>query len=104
MDVLKSTPAGAVTVKLPSLTAATTTRRQAGSRPLRGQARPHSGSSRRPVAGCPARLPLGHPVEHWFDVDDRGAVERFELADLDPQALDGEDLGPVHADRVGPVG
>ena len=51
-----------------------------------------------------ARLPLGHLVEHWFDVDHRGAVERFELADLDPQALDGEDLGPVHADRVGAVG
>jgi hypothetical protein len=44
------------------------------------------------------------PVEHRFDVDDRGAVERFEFADQDPQALDGENLGPVQADWVGPVG
>ena len=53
---------------------------------------------------APARLTLDHQVKHRFDVDDRGTVERFELADLDPQALDGEDLGPVHADRIGPVG
>ena len=50
------------------------------------------------------RLPFGPRVEHWFDVDDRGVVERFEPADQDPQALHGEDLGPVQADRVGPVG
>jgi hypothetical protein len=47
-----------------------------------------------------ARLPFGIWVEHRFDVDHRGAVERFELADQDPQTLDGEDLGPVQADRV----
>lgn len=50
------------------------------------------------------RLPFGCWVEYWFDVDHRGAVERFEFADQDPQALDREDLGPVQADRVGPVG
>ena len=43
-------------------------------------------------------------VEYWFDVDHRGAVERFEFADQDPQALDREDLGPVQADRVGRLG
>jgi len=58
--------------------------------------------ARKPAAR--GRLAFGHRVEHWFDVDDRGVVERFELADQDPQALDGEDLGPVQADRVGPVG
>jgi hypothetical protein len=31
-------------------------------------------------------------------------VEPFEFADQDRQALDGEDLGPVQADRLGPVG
>src|SRR5262245_9900861 len=51
-----------------------------------------------------AWLPLGHWVDHWLDVDDRGAVERFELVELDPQALDGEDLGPVEADWVRSVG
>ena len=49
------------------------------------------------------RLPFGRGVECWFDVKD-WAVERFEFADQDRQALDGEDLGPVQADRVGPVG
>src|SRR5690242_4139058 len=59
------------------------------------------------VAGTPAKLPdrawlaLGGRVDYWLNVDDRGAVERFELADLDPQSFDGEYLGPVQADRVG---
>lgn len=40
-----------------------------------------------------ARLLLGHQVKHWLMSITGGAVERLEFADLDPQALDGEDLG-----------
>jgi hypothetical protein len=49
-------------------------------------------------------LSLGDPVEDRFDVEDGGAVNRFEVADPESQAVDGQDLDPVEADRVGPVG
>jgi hypothetical protein len=51
-----------------------------------------------------AALAFGRRIEHRLDVQHRGAVERFERADLDAQPVDGEDHHPVQADRVGPVG
>lgn len=49
-------------------------------------------------------LSLGDWVEDRFDVEDRCVVNRFEAADQEPQAVDGDDLDSVEADRVGPVG
>lgn len=44
-------------------------------------------------------LSLGGRVEDRFDVEDRGAVDRFEVSDQESQAVDGHDLDPVEADR-----
>ena len=49
-------------------------------------------------------LSLGDPVEDRFDVEDGGAVNRFEVADPESQTVDGQDLDPVEADRVGRLG
>lgn len=59
---------------------------------------------RKHLVGMRSASTLGYWVEYRLDVDYGGAVERFEFADQDPQALHGEDLGPVQADWVGPVG
>ena len=40
-------------------------------------------------------LSLGDPVEDRFDVEDGGAVNRFEVADPESQTVDGQDLDPV---------
>lgn len=53
-----------------------------------------------------SRLPLGHRVEDWLDVEDRGAVERFEVADLDSQAggiVSGDGAQLVAAGAVKPA-
>src|SRR3954451_24154285 len=42
--------------------------------------------------------------EEGFEVQDRGCVEGFEVADVDTRAVDGEDVHVMQADRVGPVG
>ena len=60
--------------------------------------------NRKHLVGMRSASTLGYWVEYRLDVDYGGAVERFEFADQDPQALHGEDLGPVQADWVGPVG
>ena len=49
-------------------------------------------------------LSLGDRVEDRFDVEDGGAVNRFDGTDQKPQAVGGHDLDPMEADRVGPVG
>ena len=46
-------------------------------------------------------LPFDGRVEDRFDVSDRSTVQRFQVADVNPQAVDGEDLDAVQADRVG---
>ena len=43
-------------------------------------------------------------AEQWLHVEDRGAVEGFEVADLDARAVDGGDLDAVQADGVRAVG
>ena len=42
--------------------------------------------------------------EHRLQVEDRGAVEGFQVPDVDPGAADLEHLDVVQADRVGTVG
>src|SRR5919106_6779403 len=42
-------------------------------------------------------------AEHRLQVDDRRAVQRFEVAHPDSAALDGSDLHPVQPDRIGSV-
>lgn len=54
-----------------------------------------------PRPRVPGSPPLG---QHRLQVDDRGAVERLEVAHVHPGALDGEDLDVVEPDRVRPVG
>jgi hypothetical protein len=42
-------------------------------------------------------------LEHGFDVEDRRAVERFEITDAHPRAVDLDDLDVVQADGIRPV-
>jgi len=46
-------------------------------------------------------LPL---PEHRFDVKDGGTVQRFEMLDSKPAAVDRDDLHGVKADRVRAIG
>lgn len=50
-----------------------------------------------------AWLSLCDRVQDWLHVEDRRSVERFQVSYEDSQALGGEDLSPVQADRVWPV-
>ncbi len=47
---------------------------------------------------------LAFRAENRFEVDDRGAVERLQVVDADPQAVDLGKRHPVQADRVRAVG
>src|SRR5689334_13565335 len=47
--------------------------------------------------------PLGGRSQERLDVEDRGAVEGFQVAHMHPVALDRQDVHGVQADRVRPV-
>jgi hypothetical protein len=51
-----------------------------------------------------SRSPLGETSQDRLDVDDRRTVERLEVGDAHPQALDGKHGDAVQPDRVGTVG
>ena len=53
---------------------------------------------------APAASPLAPLSEDGLDVQDRGAVDRFEIADRDGIFLDRLDRDGVQADRVRAVG
>ena len=53
---------------------------------------------------CRAASPLAPLPEDGLDVQDRGAVDRFEIADRDGVFLDRLDRDGVQADRVRAVG
>jgi hypothetical protein len=48
------------------------------------------------------RLPI-QPAQHRFDIDDRRTVQRLEVANAKPVAVDHHDLDAVQPDRVGTI-